>query len=140
MKRQIRNRGRALRAFTRQIGAIPHRRGNLRFGVCIPAEEPASGDARFTYLTGVEVDRIDAVPDGMIALTIAGGRYAVSTHSGPIACIKDTFKQVFGNWLPATPHRHLPLPDFELYDDRFDPATREGEVDIHVPIVDEVQG
>jgi AraC family transcriptional regulator len=126
--------------FAPQIDAIPHRRGKLTFGVCIPAEEPASGDASFTYVAGVEVERIDAVPDGMIALTVRGGRYAVFTHRGHIARIKDTFRQVFGNWLPATPHRHLPSPDFELYDDRFDPASGEGEVDIYVPIADDAEG
>jgi len=129
-----------MRAFARQIGAIPHRRGKLRFGVCIPAEEPAPGDARFTYLTGVEVDRVDAVPDGTIALAVAASRYAVFTHAGPITRIADTVKQVWGAWLPASRHRRLPSPDFEFYDDRFDPATGEGEVDIYVPIADDAPG
>jgi predicted transcriptional regulator YdeE len=37
-------------------------------------------------------------------------------------------------WLPASPHRHVPAPDFEWYDERWDPDSGEGDVDIYVPI------
>ncbi len=125
--------------FAPRMASVPNRIGVHSFGVCVPANT-VGGDMSFTYIAAVEVDRSDAVPDGMIALTVPAGRYAVFTHAGPITRIADTVKQVWGVWLPASRHRRLPSPDFELYDDRFDPATGEGEVDIYVPIADEVQG
>jgi AraC family transcriptional regulator len=50
--------------------------------------------------------------------------------------VADTVKQVWGRWLPASRYRHLPAPDFELYDERFHPETGDGEVDIYVPVAD----
>lgn len=126
--------------FAPRMDSVPHRIGVYSFGVCVPAIAAGGGDIRFTYIASVEVDRIDALPDGMIALTVAASRYAVFTHTGPITHIADTVKQLWGVWLPASRHRHLPSPDFEFYDDRFDPATGEGEVDIYVPIADDAPG
>ena len=126
--------------FAPRMDTVPNRIDVHSFGVCVPANTVAAGDTSFTYIAAVEVGRSDALPDGMIALTVAASRYAVFTHAGPITRIADTVKQVWGAWLPASRHRRLPSPDFEYYDDRFDPATGEGEVDIYVPIADEVQG
>ena len=41
-----------------------------------------------------------------------------------------------GRWLPASRYRHVRAPDFEWYDERWDPRTGEGEIDIYVPVAD----
>jgi AraC family transcriptional regulator len=73
----------------------------------------------------------------MIAITVPDRTYAVFTHTGHIARLPDTVKQVWGAWLPASRYRHVASPDFELYDERWDPTTGEGEIDIWVPIAEE---
>jgi AraC-like DNA-binding protein len=60
----------------------------------------------------------------------------VFTHTGHIARFPDMVKQVWGRWLPASRYRHVPAPDFEWYDERWDPETGEGEIDIYVPVAD----
>ena len=39
-----------------------------------------------------------------------------------------------GHALAASPFVHVPTPDFERYDERWDPTTGEGEIDLYVPI------
>ena len=55
---------------------------------------------------------------------------------GGFSRLGDTVKQIWGRWLPASPHRHVPRPDFEQYDARWDPQTGLGEIDVWVPIAD----
>jgi AraC family transcriptional regulator len=117
------------------IATVAHRRGQHTLGVCIEVDPGTIEQEGFSYMAGVEVERIDHVPPGLIAITIPESEYAVFTHSGHISRLPDTVKQVWGEWLPASPHTRVAAPDFEFYDERFDPATGSGEVDIYVPIV-----
>jgi AraC family transcriptional regulator len=75
----------------------------------------------------------------MIALTVPANTYAVLTHRGHLSRLPDMVRYVWGRWLPASRYRHVPAPDFELYDpERWNATTGEGEVDLYVPIADEV--
>ena len=115
---------------------VPHRRGTHTFGICADAD-PVAPEAGFTYVAAVEVSHIDDVPAGLVALTVPASRYAVFTHAGHISRLPDTVKQIWGDWLPAAPYRHVAAPDFELYDERWDPATGEGDIDVWVPITED---
>jgi len=123
--------------FAPRIDHVPHRHGRHTLGVCVDAEPGTVDDAGFTYVAGVEVRRLADVPEGMVALTVPSNTYAVFTHSGHIARFPDTVKRVWGQWLPASRYRHVPAPDFEWYDERWDPVTGEGDIDIYVPVADE---
>jgi AraC family transcriptional regulator len=120
--------------FVPHMDHVPHRRGSHTLGVCVDADPSTVEQDGFTYVAGVEVERIDVVPDGLIALTVPANAYAVFTHAGHIARLPDTVKQVWGRWLPASRYRHVRAPDFEWYDERWDPRTGEGEIDIYVPV------
>lgn len=123
--------------FAPRMADVPHRRGTHTLGVCVDADPGTIDDAGFTYVAGVEVERVGDLPDGMIALTLPANAYAVFTHAGHLSRLPDTVKQVWGRWLPALRYRHVTAPDFELYDERFDPVTGDGEMDIYVPVADE---
>jgi AraC family transcriptional regulator len=116
--------------FVPRIGEIPLRRGAHTLGVCV---DDADGEG-ITYLAAVEVERIASVPDGMFALTLPARRYAVWTHRGPLATFPDTVKLVFGRWLAESKLPHAEAPDFEWYDERFDPERGAGEIDVYVPL------
>lgn len=121
--------------FAPREAEIPNRRGQHAFGICGEADEGGSAEeCGFVYTAAVEVDSIEQVPPGMVALTIPANTYAVFTHKGHISTIGATMKQVFGSWLPEAAYEHVPGPDFEFYDERFDPERGEGEVDIYVPV------
>lgn len=123
--------------FVVRMDEIPHRRGAETYGVCIDADPASADEPGFTYMAGVEAERIDTIPQGMTALTVPAGRYAVFTHRGHISRLKDTVKQIWGRWLPASSQHHLPRPDFEQYDARWDPQTGLGEIDVWVPVAEE---
>jgi AraC family transcriptional regulator len=124
--------------FAPRIHEVPHRRGLHTLGVCVDADPETIDEVGFTYLAGVEVDRIADVPDGMIAKAVPANLYAVLTHTGHLSRLPDTVKHIWGRWLPASRYRHVAAPDFELYDpERWDPGTGEGDVDLYVPIADE---
>ena len=124
--------------FAPRIHEIQHRRGLHTLGVSLDTEPGMGGDVTFTYLAGVEVETGTEVPEGMTAAAIPANTYAVVTHTGHISRLPDTVRHVWGRWLPASQYRHVPAPDFELYDpERWDPATGDGDVDLYVPIADE---
>lgn len=121
--------------FVPRMDEVPHRRGRHTLGLCVDFGADALGEAAFTYVAGVEVERLDGLPDGMIALPVPANTYAVLTHSGHLSRLPDLVRHVWGRWLPASRYRHVPAPDFELYDpERWDARTGDGEVDLYVPI------
>jgi AraC family transcriptional regulator len=104
------------------------------YGLCYdegggePQESPP-----FTYMAAFDRPEGD-LPEGMEARTVPANRYAVFTHVGEVHRIKETYRHIFGTWLPASGMARAEGPDFELYDERFDEKTMGGEVDIYVPV------
>ena len=93
--------------------------------------DPESGT--FTYMAGVATRAID-VAAPFKTCQIPAARYAVFTHEGSLAHIQETVGYIFGEWLPASDYELAGTPDFELYDERFDPIKDEGELEYWVPI------
>jgi AraC family transcriptional regulator len=121
--------------FLPRAGEVTRRRGYSTFGVCVGAKPATADEPAFTYLAGVEATSGARVPDGMTAIKLRGGNYAVFTHTGHVSRLNDTVKKIWGRWLPRSRYEHVPAPDFELYDpDRWDPATGEGEIDLYIPV------
>lgn len=116
------------REFDPHFGAIPGQEGAVAYGVC------HDGDGEgFAYLAGAAAR--GPVPEGMVALEIPAGRYAVWIHRGHVSNIRATWAAIWSHGLTASGLRHRAAPDFELYDDaRFDPESGEGEVEIWLPV------
>ncbi len=123
------------RRLTERIDEIPGRKPNLAYGIIEP-HDPREG--RFLYFAAVAVDSLAAVPEGMVGKTLPAQRYAVFTHklqSSDIAAdIEPTLQYIWGTWLPQSGYDRTGAPDFELYDERFDPVTLSGEIDFFIPI------
>lgn len=99
------------------------------YGVCCDATEAG----QFRYVAGIEAT---GLTDGMDHVDIPAGRYAVFTHKGHIS---DLPKSVYTIWNQSLPDLELTpeqRPDFERYDDRFDPETGRGAVEIWIPVSD----
>jgi AraC family transcriptional regulator len=61
-------------------------------------------------------------------------RPAVFSHRGHISTIRSTVYTIWNKWLPESGLAVADAPDFERYDDRFDPKSGSGVVEICIPI------
>jgi AraC family transcriptional regulator len=60
-------------------------------------------------------------PDGFELLDLPGGEYAVGVHRGPYAQLPESYRWLFGQWLPSTDREAANQPCHEIYVN--DPAT-----------------
>ena len=86
----------------------------------------------FDYTAGFEVSSAEAMPEGMVSFEVPGGKYAVFTTTLPK--ISETFHNAYGTWLPQAGYAPKGGPEFELYDERFDPRDPSSTFDLYIPI------
>jgi AraC family transcriptional regulator len=86
----------------------------------------------FDYIAGFEVSSSKEVPEGMVAFEVPGGRYAVFATTLPK--IGEAFQSAFHTWLPQAGHQPSGGPEFELYDEQFDPHDPNSTFDLYIPV------
>jgi AraC family transcriptional regulator len=86
----------------------------------------------FSYIAGFEVSNAEDVPEGMVAFEVPAGKYAVFRTTLPK--IGETFQNAYHTWLPQAGHQPSGGPEFELYDEQFDPQDPKSEFDLYIPI------
>lgn len=113
------------------LGEIPGAVGRTTYGVICGADTTRNV---MEYMCAIEVASFDAVPAGIGRLRVPPDvQYAVFVHDGPIAAIGATWGAIW-SWLPRSGWRSANTPDFEVYDERYDPATGSGVVEIWFPV------
>ncbi|OCP22265.1 MULTISPECIES: AraC family transcriptional regulator [unclassified Ensifer] len=118
--------------FNTHFGNVPGQKSNVAYGVCSQSDGEAG---TFRYMAAVEVDDAGALPAGFSTIKLPKQRYAVFLHRGHISAIATTAHHIFGTWLPEAGLQHGETPDLiERYDERFDPRSGMGAVEIWVPI------
>ena len=113
-----------------KLGAIPDRVGNVAYGICCNGDD--SGN--FDYIAGVEVSDFSNLPREFSRVRIPEQKYAVFTHSEHISTIRRTVNTIWNHWLPQSGLCVADAPNFERYDEKFDPATGNGGFEIWVPV------
>lgn len=117
------------REFQPLMGRIPGQVGTTSYGaVC------GSGPDGFEYMCAVEVDDFGHLPPDLGRLRVPAQHYAVFLHRGHISQIQATWERIWKEWLPQSGRRTANTPDLEIYDERFDPRTGNGEVEIRLPV------
>jgi len=116
--------------FVSYLGTIPGQVGNVTYGVHANTDDAGNLD----YLTGVEVESFDGLPKEFTRLRIPARRYAVFTHKDHISKVRSTQYTIWSQWLPDSGHEAADAPDFERYDERFDPRTGAGPMEIWIPL------
>ena len=90
--------------------------------------------AEFDKWAAVEVSNFDTIPDGMEALVIPEGLYAVFIHIGGPATAEATFIYIMRDWLPKSGYRLDTRPHFEILGSRYKNDDPNSEEEVWIPI------
>jgi AraC family transcriptional regulator len=120
------------RRFHQSVQHIPGRIGQVAYGVCCNGDD--SGN--FDYIAGVEVSDFSDLPREFSRVRIPERKYAVFSHRDHISSIRRTVTTIWNQWLPASGLKAADAPSFERYDERFDPLTGHGGLEIWIPVGD----
>jgi AraC family transcriptional regulator len=115
----------------RRLGTLPGQRGTAAYGAMCGAEPE---ERRFEYMCGVEVASFEALPPELGRMRVPAQLYAVFTHRGPILTLHATWEAIWGDWLPRSGYQMANTPEFEVYDERFDPQAGTGVVEVWASI------
>ena len=116
--------------FAPHIGHLANEVPGVSYGVIFNVD--ASNN--FDYLCGVEVTAFPPAPAEFTGLRIGPHRYAVFEHRDHISSIQSTIKAIWERGLADASLHAADAPCFERYDQRFDPRTGLGGLEIWVPI------
>lgn len=116
--------------FLPHIGNIPGQVGNTAYGVRCNSDE----EGNFDYIAGVKVSDFSELPSEFSRVRIPAQRYAVFSHRDHVSTIRRTVNTIWSKWLPESGHEAADAPDFERYDESFDPQTCMGGLEIWIPI------
>lgn len=116
--------------FHQRVADIPDRVGQVAYGVCCNGDD--SGN--FDYIAGVEVSDFSDLPREFGRVRIPAARYAVFAHDEHISTIRRTVNTIWNQWLPASGLKVADAPNFERYDQSFDPLTGNGGLQIWIPV------
>jgi AraC family transcriptional regulator len=112
------------------VDHIPGRIGKVSYGVCCNGDDAGN----FDYIAGVEVADFSALPREFSRVRIPQQKYAVFTHAEHISTIRRTVNTIWNHWLPVSGFHAADAPNFERYDEKFDPATGNGGLEIWIPV------
>ena len=115
--------------FQQTIHNVPARVGHVAYGVCCNGD-----DTGFDYIAGVEVSDFSDLPREFSRVRIPEQKYAVFTHSDHISTIRRSINTIWNQWLPGSGLKAADGPNFERYDEKFDPMTGNGGLEIWIPV------
>ncbi|PQV53975.1 AraC family transcriptional regulator [Paraburkholderia sp. BL21I4N1] len=116
--------------FNADFGKVSGQVGGVAYGVGYNADEAGN----FDYLCGVEVSDFSALPATFSRVRIPAQRYAVFSHREHVSTIRRTMNTIWNQWLPASGHTPADAPHFERYDEKFDPVSGMGGLEIWLPL------
>ncbi|HEY3740853.1 MAG TPA: GyrI-like domain-containing protein [Bryobacteraceae bacterium] len=116
--------------FAPYIGTIPGQIGFTGYGVLCNADDAGNMD----YMAGVEVSDFTRVPSELSRLRIPEQRYAVFLHRGHVSTARQTWTDIWNQWLPEYGYKAVGGPEFERYTESFNPMTGEGGFEIWIPV------
>ena len=91
--------------------------------------------AALRSLAGFEITGNAKIADPLQEITLAAGRHAVLTYTGPYAGLPAAYDQLFGIWLPASGEEPADAPSFEVYlNTPMDTAPEDLVTELHLPL------
>jgi AraC family transcriptional regulator len=86
----------------------------------------------FDYLAGYEFAGTGDIPEGMDTWDVPEQRYAVFSCTLPT--LMEAFDHIYGTWLPSSDYQRGYGPEFELYDEKFNPQDEDSIMFLYIPI------
>jgi len=100
-----------------------------------PTYEVRDGDGeRFTYLCGMEDDRVCELPRKWNRIVVPDQSYTVFTWHGHVSAIRSVWNTIWNEWFARLEYESSGGPDFERYGTDFNPVTGTGGFEVWVPI------
>lgn len=94
-----------------------------------------NSDLCFSLCIGSPIQDFIKMPVGITTKIIAGGKYAVFTHSGSLANLDKTYDYIYGTWLLVTNEKLDMRADFEIYRNSIKSyVDKTNTVEIYIPI------
>ncbi|SEB58316.1 GyrI-like domain-containing protein [Terriglobus roseus] len=100
---------------------------SVTYGVVIRAD-----DETMDYMCAIEVPSFDGVRSPHRE-TLPAARYVVFTIDG-LEHIGEQWSAIYASWLPTSGYNLAKSPAFERYDDRYDPESETGPIELWVPV------
>lgn len=116
--------------FIPHIGKVPGQTGDVTYGICCNPD----GKGGFEYIAGVEISKLDDLPELYRWIEVQPQHYAVFTHKGALDTLAQTFQYIWKTWLPASGREAADAPEFERYSEDFNPQTGDGVLEIWLPL------
>ena len=127
------------------VGAIPSQwtefqafggtlgeRPGIWFGLCDEFEE---AEGTFRYTCGVRVDDPRDVPEALTVTSLPAQNYLAFPHKEHVSRLRETMNAIWGQYLPDSGFEPVgDRPMFELYDQKFDPLTGLGGLEVWIPV------
>jgi len=117
--------------FGAHIGNIPGQIGKCAYGAKYDGDE----NGYFNYMCAWEVAANTPESTELQYLEIPAQTYLVFTHSDHVSTIRQTCITIWDKYLPQSKYKVSKGPEFELYDEKFDPITGLGGFEIWIPIL-----
>lgn len=97
----------------------------------------ANENTKFVKWATMEVSETNDLPEGMKALDLKGGLYAVFTHRGPASDFPTTLEYILNKWLPSSEYEpDYSRPQYELLGDKYKNNDPSSEEEIWFPITE----
>lgn len=113
------------------FGNLPSTEPGVAYGIVVSVDD----DGNMDYMAAVPIANGSNVPPDLTAIDLAAQTYAVFEHAGHISSIGATWGEAWSHQLPERNLKPVKAPAFERYDQRFDPHTGNGLVELWLPIV-----
>jgi AraC family transcriptional regulator len=116
--------------FIPHIGNVPGQKGEVTYGICCNPD----GKGGFEYIAGVEISKLDDLPDKYRWVEVQPQHYAVFEHKGSLDALPQMFQYIWKTWLPQSGYQAADAPEFERYSEDFNPKLNTGVLEIWLPL------
>ncbi|WP_309676225.1 GyrI-like domain-containing protein [Pseudomonas sp.] len=116
--------------FIPEMGKIPGQKNEVTYGICCNPD----GKGGFEYIAGVEISKLDDLPEKYRWVEVLPQHYAVFEHKGSLDQLPQTFQYIWKTWLPQSGYQAADAPEFERYSEDFNPKLNTGVLEIWLPL------
>ena len=88
----------------------------------------------FEKWAAIAVSKIEEIPEGMETLALPKGEYAVFHYKGKPSEVMETFKYIYGEWLPNSEYAMDDRPFFALMGAKYKGEHPDSEEEFWIPI------